>query len=116
MILANTGQDARGTGSEKDRQGIPMIKQLSTLQHAPLAADTQIGDLSLTVANLDRSVTFYENVLGFRLVQRSEGRATLGTADDTPLLHLVELPGAPPMPQRSTGLYHFAVLFPTRTD
>lgn len=93
-----------------------MFKVQSKTQHISLAADSQIGGLALTVADLERSVRFYEDVLGFKLLDRSEGAATLGTADATPLLHLVEEPGARPMPQRSTGLYHFAVLFPTRAD
>lgn len=92
------------------------MKELTKTQHVSLAADTQIGDLALTVADLERSVRFYEDVLGFKLLDRSAGTATLGTAGSTPLLHLVEQPGARPMPQRSTGLYHFAVLFPSRVD
>lgn len=92
------------------------MKELSKTQHVSLAADTRIGDLALTVGDLERSVRFYEDVLGFKLLNRSGGAATLGAADSTPLLHLVEQPGARPMPQRSTGLYHFAVLFPSRAD
>lgn len=79
---------------------------------------TQVGLLSLAVANLDRSVTYYRDALGFAVLERSASQATLG-AGDAPLLLLTEVPGATPWPhdrQSYTGLYHFAILVPTRAD
>lgn len=78
-------------------------------------ARTTIGDLALTVADLDRSIAFYTGPLGFRLLSRSDGGATLGVGD-TPLLFLTEIPGVRPWPGNATGLYHFAILLPTRAD
>lgn len=76
---------------------------------------TQIGLVSLTVADLDRSLAYYIEALGFALLQR-EGRTAILGAAETPLLTLTELPGAPRWPVYATGLYHFAILVPTRLD
>ncbi|HEX8036744.1 MAG TPA: VOC family protein [Ktedonobacterales bacterium] len=79
---------------------------------------TRVGLLSLAVANLERSVIFYRDALGFAVLERGDSQATLG-AGDTPLLLLTEEPGATPWPhdrQSFTGLYHFAILVPTRAD
>src|SRR5215470_12562269 len=78
--------------------------------------DTQIGVVSLTVADLNRSIEFYEQVLGFRTVKRIDNSAELGAESGKPFLLLTEIPSAPPKPIRATGLYHFAVLVPSRAD
>lgn len=72
----------------------------------------QIGAVALTVSDLDRSLDFYTNKMGFKLQERAEGTARLSAGGET-LLALTERPGARKMP-RTTGLYHFAVLVPTR--
>lgn len=76
--------------------------------------DTRVGPLSLTVANLDTQLAFYQQALGFQLHKREGREATLGTGERE-LLHLVEKPGFKRY-QRVTGLYHFAVLFPNRRE
>ncbi len=86
----------------------------------PIAIDpaAHVGMLSLAVANLERSLTFYTHDFGFELLRRDDGNATLGVAG-TPVLLLTERPGAHPWPrERSsyTGLYHFAILVPSRAD
>ena len=84
-------------------------------QQPTLDPRTHVGPVSLTVADLARSLRFYGDVLGLAPAERSNGSALLA-AGDTPLLHLVELPGAQPKPARATGLYHFAILLPSRPD
>ena len=79
-----------------------------------LPPGTLMGTVSLTVSNLDRQVAFFQETLGFRLHWRKEGTAGLG-AGGADLLQLVEVPGARRVP-RTTGLYHFAVLFPDRRE
>jgi catechol 2,3-dioxygenase len=74
---------------------------------------TDMGLVALTVADLARSVSFYQDVLGFTLLSRGADDAVLGTPA-TPLLLLHEQPGAPPSPPNATGLYHFAILVPDR--
>jgi catechol 2,3-dioxygenase len=94
---------------------------MTTTQSAvPTAIDpaTDLGPVSLTVSNLDRSVAFYMDAIGLALLECGDGTATLGVAG-LPLLLLTERAGARPWPreQRSyTGLYHFAILVPTRAD
>jgi len=78
--------------------------------------NTNIGSTHLTVADLARSERFYTSVLGFRPLTRTNDTLTLTADGATPLLALTELPGAPPKPARATGLYHFAILTPSRLD
>jgi catechol 2,3-dioxygenase len=97
-------------------------QQSTHTQGTPLTAEidpgTQVGVVALTVANLDRSVAFYTDAIGFAVLQRQGSAATLG-ASGKPLLLLKERPGARPWPHDQyayTGLYHFAILVPTRAD
>lgn len=94
--------------------------------HPPdrLPAGLRIGAIALQVNDLSASLAFYEGVLGFRrlrLQPRTEAHmasAELGAADrDEVLLVLQEQPGVRPVPRRGLlGLYHLAVLLPTRAD
>ena len=87
-----------------------------------LPAEVRIGAVALQVADLDRSLGFYEKILGFRLIAREDtpgGRsARLGAqGDEGVLLELREKPGVRSVPRRGRlGIYHFAVLLPTRQD
>ena len=75
---------------------------------------TLIGHVSLTIANLENQITFYQQVLGFQLHWREGNKAGLG-AGGADLLRLTEEPNVRKY-QRVTGLYHFAVLFPNRRE
>jgi catechol 2,3-dioxygenase len=76
---------------------------------------TQVGVVALTVADLGRSVAFYSEALGFAVLAREAGSAVLG-AGGMPLIVLAEEAGARPWVVRATGLYHFAILVPSRGD
>jgi catechol 2,3-dioxygenase len=79
---------------------------------------TEVGLLALTVADLERSLLFYTEAIGFAVLRRDGNTATLGVAG-RPVLVLTEQAGAQPWPRggRSyTGLYHFAILMPTRAN
>lgn len=78
-----------------------------------IAPSTRMGAVELSVADLDRSIGFYERVLGLRVLERANGRASIGAG--TELLSLVEEPGARSS-RGHTGLYHFALLVPERAD
>ena len=75
---------------------------------------TRLGPVELTVASLDRQIPFYQDYLGLRLRQRQPGQAELGVGGET-LLRLIELPAARRV-RGTTGLYHFAVLVPSRPE
>ena len=75
---------------------------------------TRIGEVSLTVADLERQIAFYQQVLGFELQARRGSAAMLGPAGVN-LLRLKQEPGFKRY-RGVTGLYHFAVLFPNRRE
>ncbi len=87
---------------------------------AKIAAATAIGTVQLTVANLERSRAFYEQLIGLRSGEQPDGSLLLGGAERAgsipPLLSLVGDSAAPARNPRQTGLYHFAILVPTRRD
>ena len=80
-----------------------------------LPVDTSLGKVTLTIADLSRSLAFYRDTLGFTVNSIQPGRAELGAGGNTFLI-LVEQPGIAPRPSRTTGLFHFAILVPTRED
>src|SRR5579883_1726625 len=83
----------------------------------PIDPGTRIGHVHLKVANLERALAFYCGVLGFELVQRIGASAAFVSAGG--YHHHIGLntwesqAGAPP-PPGTTGLYHLAILYPTR--
>lgn len=81
-----------------------------------LPESTHIGAVALQVADLDRSVAWYRDVIGARVIRHDGTRATLGAhGDDRTLLELHECVGAAPMPSRGRlGLFHVAWLLPDR--
>lgn len=86
---------------------------------APIAAGARIGHVHLKVANLDRALGFYCGVLGFQLMQRYGTQAAFVSAGGYHHhlgLNTWESLGATPPPPGHTGLYHTAILYPTRAD
>ena len=77
--------------------------------------ETKIGHIALTVADSARSLSFYEDILGFA-VERREAEVVLRAGSGEPLILLTELPGARPKPQHTTGLYHYAIRLPDRAS
>ncbi|MFA5909579.1 MAG: VOC family protein [Vicinamibacterales bacterium] len=80
----------------------------------PLPADAHIGTVSLTVSDLDRSLPFYRDILGFQEISRAGRTSSLSAGGGRPLIELHERRDAVPRPRRSTGLFHFAILVPSR--
>jgi catechol 2,3-dioxygenase len=81
---------------------------------AELPSSTTVGAVHLTVAQLERSLAYYREVVGLEILDQSHGRASLGVGGRE-LLGLVEEVGARPAVGHS-GLYHFALLLPERVD
>ncbi|MEX0969227.1 MAG: VOC family protein [Paracoccaceae bacterium] len=85
----------------------------------PIAAGTRIGHVHLKVADLERALGFYCGVLGFELVQRYGTGAAFISAGGYHHhigLNTWESLGGTPPPPGHTGLYHTAILYPTRGD
>lgn len=86
----------------------------------PLDPRTRIGHIHLKVADLQRSLDFYCGILGFSITQRMGHSAAFISAGGTESYHhhiglnTWESRGGPPTPRGSTGLYHHAILYPTR--
>jgi catechol 2,3-dioxygenase len=108
---------------------LPEIQMLPTsTEHSPtidygiappgyrLPNETRLGRVKLQVADLVRSLAYYERVLGMRVIDETDDGAVLGAVgDDRPLVELAEKKGARPVPRRGRlGLYHFAILLPDR--
>jgi catechol 2,3-dioxygenase len=84
----------------------------------PVAAATRIGHVHLKVADLDRALGFYCGVLGFELMQRMSSGAAFISAGGYHHhigLNTWESKGGRPPPPGTTGLFHTAILYPTRS-
>lgn len=84
---------------------------------SPIHPGTKIGHVHLKVADLDRALAFYTGVLGFQLMQRYGTQAAFISAGGYHHhigLNTWESKGGSPPPPGSTGLYHTAILYPTR--
>ena len=83
----------------------------------PIDPAVRIGHVHLKVADLDRALGFYQGVLGFELTQRYGRDAAFVSAGGYHHhigLNVWESRGGPPPPRGTTGLYHLAILYPTR--
>ncbi len=78
--------------------------------------DTGVGTVRLTVSDLARSREFYERVIGLRPTERDDGTLALGVEDNPALVELRADSAAPGLNRGATGLYHLAILLPTRHD
>ena len=90
---------------------------MSTPAASPIHPGTRIGHVHLKVANIDRSLAFYRDVLGFEVKHRFGDSAAFIAAGDYHHhigLNTWESAGGPPPAPGTTGLYHLAILYPDR--
>jgi catechol 2,3-dioxygenase len=83
----------------------------------PIDARTCMGHVHLSVSDLERAVAFYSGVLGFEVTQRYGRQAAFLSAGGYHHhigLNTWESAGGPPPPAGTTGLYHFAICYPSR--
>lgn len=84
-----------------------------------IPAQTRIGHVHLKVADLERALGFYQGLLGFEIMQRYGTQAAFISAGGYHHhigLNTWESLGAPPAPKSGVGLFHTAVVYPTRKD
>lgn len=81
-----------------------------------LPSATHIGSVHLTVRDLEAQRSFYEGALGLHVLERDGQTLGLGPEAGPVILRLTGEPDAPRRPHGTTGLFHFAVLVPTRAD
>lgn len=98
-----------------------MLKPLPSLENniRPIAAGVRIGHVHLKVADLDRALGFYCDVLGFSLMQRYGSDAAFISAGGYHHhigLNTWESRGGSPPPRGTTGLFHTAILYPSRAE
>ncbi len=84
---------------------------------SPIDPGTRIGHVHLKVADIERALSFYRDVLGFEVTQRYGTQAAFVSAGGYHHhigLNTWESRGGHPPPPGTTGLYHVAILYPTR--
>jgi len=95
----------------------PNPRIYSPMPSTPIHPETRIGHVHLKVADLERALNFYTGVLGLQLTQRFGNQAAFISAGGYHHhigLNTWESQGGSPPPQGTTGLYHLAILYPTR--
>lgn len=81
-----------------------------------MTAFWDLGKVALKVNDLKKMTQFYQEALGLDLMEEKENSVVLGVAaDNTPLVELIQL-AEPSNRKRTTGLFHLAILLPTRAD
>jgi catechol 2,3-dioxygenase len=96
-----------------------MVERVKERKSKPLHPDVCIGHVHLKVADLDRALAFYRDVLGFELTQRYGHQAAFVSAGGYHhhiALNTWESRGGSPPHRGATGLYHLAILYPTRAE
>jgi len=95
---------------------VPIATHVDSPEAVRIHPATTVGPVTLTVSDLARSRIFYERVLGLHAVETADGGLTLHAGDERPVVVLYGDSSASPLDPRATGLFHLAVLLPTRRD
>lgn len=77
---------------------------------------TYVGHVKIKVVNLERAIKFYRDILGFGILEQTTSTAKLTTDGKTSILSLEQPQNVTPKQGRTTGLYHFAILLPEKSD
>jgi catechol 2,3-dioxygenase len=101
------------------KSNLPTSPRRPAAPSRPIAAGVSIGHIHLKVADLERAISFYSDALGFELTERYGRQAAFLSAGGYHHhigLNTWESQGGQPPPAGSTGLFHAAILYPTRAD
>ena len=102
--------------------GLPLQEYgvlMSNKSPRPISPDVRIGHVHLKVSDIDRALAFYSGILGFSITQRYGKSAVFLSAGGYHHhigLNTWESKGGSPPPPHTTGLYHLAILYPSRRD
>ena len=77
---------------------------------------TYTGEVHLNVLDLNRSIQFYKEIIGFKVLELTSNKAVLTADGKTPLLIIEQPENVTRKESHKSGLYHFALLLPTRAD
>lgn len=86
------------------------------MDHFHEKPNTFVGEVNINVTDLARSIDFYTNVIGLKILNESKQQAVLTANGKTALVTLEQPDGVMPKQGRTAGLYHFAILLPERKD
>ena len=78
--------------------------------------NTYVTNVEIKVSDLQRSLTYYQEVIGFKVLHQESHKATLTADGKTALLTIVQPDKVEEKTSLTTGLFHFAILLPTRRD
>lgn len=97
---------------------LPPCFELKKEMSYQIPAQTRIGHVHLKVSDLERSLSFYHDLLGFEIMEQFEGAAFIsaGGYHHHIGLNTWQSKGAKPAPPNHPGLFHTAILYPTRKD
>src|SRR5215207_2363330 len=114
-LVSRQGQPCRSHPVSQTMQRLQPIAEHRPAR--PVADGVRIGHVHLKVADLERALSFYCGVLGFELMQKRGNQAAFVSAGGYHHhigLNTWDSLGGKPPPPGSTGLYHVAILYPTR--
>jgi catechol 2,3-dioxygenase len=90
-----------------------VIKAMEGFHQSPYI---YVGEVNIKVKNLDNALTFYQTIMGFKVLDKTDRKAALTTDGKTALVTLEQPENVIPKEGRMSGLYHFAILLPSRAD
>jgi catechol 2,3-dioxygenase len=94
-----------------------LYRQSTMAENGSIDPGTSMGAVRLAVADLDLVRDFYRDAIGLRERERDDGIVRMGAGDgDEALVELAGEPDAAPRPHRTSGLFHLAILVPSRAD
>lgn len=86
---------------------------MSNFHHKP---NVYVGQVNLRVEDLQRSLKFYQEIIGFQILTQTPTKAELTANGNTALLSIEQSEKFTPKQPRTTGLYHYALLLPNRSE